>query len=129
MKILVVDDMASMRNVMVHMLKSIGNFQTDEAACGKEAIRLLNDNKYDLLITDYHMPNINGVQLLKYVRNKEAHAKLPVLMVTCEDQRKEIKTIIEAKVSGFIVKPFNANTLIKQLNKIPKLTKLDITAC
>ncbi len=126
MKILVVDDMASMRHVMLHMLKSIGYEQNDEAANGKQALQLLRKKKYDLLITDYHMPQINGIQLLKYIRKEKELSSLPVLMVTCEDQKKEIESIIAAKVNGFIIKPFNTNTLNKQLNWIKQANTINV---
>jgi len=118
MKILVVDDMTSIRHVMLHMLKSIGYDQNDEAVNGQQALQLLRRNKYDLLITDYHMPKINGIQLLKRIRSEKALANLPVLMITCEDQKTEVQSILAAKVNGFIIKPFTTNTLSKQLNWI-----------
>jgi two-component system chemotaxis response regulator CheY len=120
MRILVVDDMSSMRHVMIHMLKSIGYNQNDEAINGQQALPLLRKNKYDLLITDYHMPKINGIQLLKHIRSEKELASIPVLMVTCEDQKKEIQSILAAKVNGFIVKPFNTNTLKKHIDWIKK---------
>jgi two-component system chemotaxis response regulator CheY len=118
MKILVVDDMTSMRHIMIHMLQSIGYEENDEAVNGRQALQLIRKNKYDLLITDYHMPKINGIQLLKLIRSDKELFNLPVLMVTCEDQKNEIESIIAAKVNGFIIKPFNTNTLKKQINWI-----------
>ncbi|MBL4909912.1 MAG: response regulator [Alteromonadaceae bacterium] len=115
MKILVVDDMISMRHVMMHMLRDLGYNDLDEAADGVQALDKLKKGHYDLLITDYYMPNINGKQLLERVRYNEKLKQLPVLMVSCEDDQKKIKSLIEAKVTGFIVKPFTANTLKKQL--------------
>ncbi len=123
MKILVVDDMISMRHVMMHMLRDIGYNDLDEAGDGIQAFDKLKRGKYDLLITDYHMPNINGGQLLERVRYNEKLKELPVLMVSCEDDQKKIKSLIEAKVTGFIVKPFTTNTLKKQLNWISSLCK------
>jgi two-component system, chemotaxis family, chemotaxis protein CheY len=118
MKILVVDDMISMRHVMIHMLRDLGYNQVDEAADGVQALDKLHKGDYDLLITDYYMPNINGKQLLDRIRHEQRLADLPVLMVSCEDDKKKIKSLIDAKVTGFIVKPFTANTLKKQLNWI-----------
>lgn len=118
MKILVVDDMTSMRHIMLHMLKSIGYEDNDEAVNGKQALQLLRKKQYDLLITDYHMPKINGIQLLKRIRAEKELSYLPVLMVTCEDQKQEVESIIAAKVNGFIIKPFNTNTLKKQIDWI-----------
>ena len=118
MKILVVDDMTSMRHIMLHMLKSLGYEDNDEAVNGRKALKLLRKNRYDLLISDYHMPKINGIQLLKLIRSDKKLSYLPVLMVTCEDQKNEIESIIAAKVSGFIIKPFNTKTLSKQIEWI-----------
>lgn len=118
MKILVVDDMASIRNVLLTMLKSIGYTDNDEATNGIQALNLMRKNQYDLLITDYHMPKLNGIQLLKRVREDEQLKHTRVLMVTCEDQREKIQSIIAAKVNGFILKPFTTNTLKNQISKI-----------
>ena len=120
MKVLVVDDMTSMRHIMLHMLKSLGYKDNDEAVNGRQALKLLRENKYDLLITDYHMPKINGIQLLKLIRTDKDLSHLPVLMVTCEDQKNEIESIIAAKVNGFIIKPFTTKTLRKQIDWIEK---------
>jgi len=118
MKILVVDDMASMRNVMTHMLKSLGHHNNDEAENGLQALKMLRQSHYDLLVTDLHMPNLNGKQLLEKVRADHKLHDLPVLMVTCEDDRSVVMSLIAEKVTGFIVKPFKLETLKKQLSKI-----------
>ncbi|TPH19267.1 response regulator [Litorilituus lipolyticus] len=118
MKILVVDDMASMRNVMVHMLKSLGHHNNDEAENGLQALKMLRQSHYDLLVTDLHMPNLNGKQLLEKVRADQKLHDLPVLMVTSEDDRSVVMSLIAEKVTGFIVKPFKLETLKKQLSKI-----------
>jgi two-component system chemotaxis response regulator CheY len=118
MKILVVDDMSSMRGVMLHMLASLGHSDNDEAANGLQALKLLRQNNYDLLITDLHMPNLDGQQLLEKVRNDKRLHNLPVLMVSCEDDKNIVKELIAEQVTGFMVKPFNVNTLKKQLQWI-----------
>ena len=118
MKILIVDDMTSMRHVIYHMLSDLGFTDVTEASNGLKALELLRAKKFELLITDYHMPKLDGVQLLKHIRKDNELKLLPVLMVTCEDQRAEVQAIIEAKVNGFIIKPFTTNTLQNQLNKI-----------
>jgi len=115
MKILVVDDMSSMRQVMVHMLTSLGHNDTDEASSGIEALKMLRLSNYDLLITDLHMPNLNGEQLLSKVRYDKRLQDLPVLMVSCEDDKTKIMGLIAGEVTGFMKKPFNINTLKKQL--------------
>jgi len=118
MKILVVDDMSSMRNVMVHMLINLGYNQTDEASGGLQALKMLRLDNYELLITDLHMPNLDGEQLLRKVRGDKKLHNLPVLMVSSEDDKVKIMQLIEGDVTGFMVKPFNLNTLKKQINWI-----------
>jgi len=118
MRILVVDDMLSMRQVMMHMLRSLGFCDLGEATNGSEAFKKLSTQDYDLLITDLHMPNIDGLELLQKVRNDKKLAHLPVLMVSCEDDKKKVQDLIAAKVSGFIIKPFNPQILSKHLDWI-----------
>jgi two-component system chemotaxis response regulator CheY len=120
MKILVVDDMTSMRHVILHMLRDLGHVDCDEAIDGLQALSLLYKNHYDLLITDLHMPKLDGKQLLEKVRSESELSKIPVLMISSEDECSKIKEIIAAKVTGFIVKPFNYNTLEKKIHKIDK---------
>jgi len=120
MKILVVDDMTTMRHVLLHMMRDLGHADCDEAIDGLQALTLLHKNQYDLLITDLHMPNLDGKQLLEKVRSESELSKIPVLMISSEDERSKVKEIIAAKVTGFIVKPFNYNTLQKQIHKIDK---------
>ena len=118
MKILVVDDMPSMRQVMMHMLKSIGYEDLEEASDGKQAVTMLYRKQYDLLITDLYMPKLNGRQLLEMVRKDKKLARLPVLMVTCEDDKKLVHELIDCKVTGLIIKPFTTNILKKHLKWI-----------
>lgn len=118
MNILVVDDMRSMRQVMMAMLRSLGHNNLGEAENGVEALKKLRIGDYNLLITDLHMPNLDGKQLLEKVRNDRKLACLPVLMVSCEDDKKQITDLISAKVTGFIVKPFNVDTLRKHIDWI-----------
>lgn len=115
MKILVVDDMPSMRNVMMHMLASLGYNDVNEAGNGLQALAKLRLENYDLLITDLHMPNLDGEQLLKKIRNDEFLQNLPVLMMSCEDDKSKIMSLINGDVTGFMMKPFNVKTLKKQL--------------
>jgi two-component system chemotaxis response regulator CheY len=118
MKILVVDDMISMRHVMMHLLRNLGFEDIDEASDGTQALDKLNKGNYDILITDYYMPKMNGKQLLERIRDKEELKDLAVLMVSCEDDKEKIKSLITAKISGFIIKPFTSNTLKQQIKWI-----------
>jgi two-component system chemotaxis response regulator CheY len=124
MKILVVDDMSSMRNVMRYMLNSLGYNDTDEASSGIQALKMLRMSDYDLLITDLHMPNLNGEQLLGKVRGDKNLHNLPVLMVSCEDDKAKIMELIAGDVTGFMMKPFNIETLKKQLRLVQPKSKV-----
>jgi len=121
MKILVVDDMMTMRHVMMSMLRSIGFTDLDEAADGVRALTLLKKNKYDLVITDFYMPNLDGKELLEKIRSQKETQNIPVVMVTCVDSKEKVESIIASKVTGFIIKPFTANTLKKQMERIEAL--------
>jgi two-component system chemotaxis response regulator CheY len=117
MKILVVDDMPLMRHVLINMLRRLEYSDIVEATNGLQALDLLHIQHFDLVITDLHMPKMDGVNLLLNIRKDKALADTPVLMVTCEDGTDKVKQIIAAKVSGFIVKPFNMNILSSQLKR------------
>jgi len=118
MKILVVDDMTSMRHVLIHMLRSLGFTDNEEASDGLHALNLLRKNKYDLVITDLHMPKLDGKGLLNEIRNHKSLKAMPVLMVSCEDEKSTIEEVIASQVNGFIVKPFNTKTLARQMDWI-----------
>ncbi|TMP80133.1 two-component system response regulator [Pseudoalteromonas phenolica] len=118
MKVLVVDDMAAMRHVMMNMLRHVGFKQLDEAVDGFQALGMLKNNQYDLVITDLNMPKMDGQQLLKSIRNDQALKDTPVIMVTCENDKQKVQQALLEKVSGFILKPFNLQTLEKQLSRL-----------
>lgn len=118
MKILVVDDMPLMRHVLINMLRQLDYKNIVEATDGQQALKILRQQKFDLVITDLHMPKVDGVDLLDNIRHDQALVDLPVIMVTCEDNADTVKQVIKAKVSGFIIKPFNMNVLSAQLNRL-----------
>ncbi|KAF7764764.1 hypothetical protein PCIT_b0828 [Pseudoalteromonas citrea] len=118
MRILVVDDMASMRHVMINMLRHVGFDDIDEAVDGYQAMVLLKSRPYDLVISDLNMPKIDGLQLLQAIRQDRILAKTPLLMVTGENEKEKVQQALLAKVSGFVIKPFNMNTLEKQLTRL-----------
>ena len=118
MKILVVDDMPLMRHVLINMLRQLDYKNVVEATDGQQALKILRQQKFDLVITDLHMPKVDGVNLLDNIRHDQALVDLPVIMVTCEDNADTVKQVIKAKVSGFIIKPFNMNVLSAQLNRV-----------
>ena len=118
MKLLVVDDMPLMRHVLINMLRQLDYKNVVEATDGQQALKILRQQKFDLVITDLHMPKVDGVNLLDNIRHDQALVDLPVIMVTCEDNADTVKQVIKAKVSGFIIKPFNMNVLSAQLNRL-----------
>ncbi|CAD2223736.1 Chemotaxis protein CheY [Pseudoalteromonas sp. 3J6] len=118
MRILVVDDMPLMRHVLINMLRQLDYKDIVEATDGLQALTILQNQLIDLVITDLHMPKMDGLNLLDAIRNDTEHAQLPVLMVTCEDNSETVKKIINSKVSGFIIKPFCMNVLSAQLTRL-----------
>jgi len=118
MKILIVDDFATMRRIIKNLLRDLGYSNIVEADDGNSALPLLQTGNFDFLVTDWNMPGMPGIELLKAVRAMPKTAKLPVLMVTAESKREQIIAAAQAGVSGYIVKPFNAVTLKEKIDKI-----------
>jgi two-component system chemotaxis response regulator CheY len=118
MKILVVDDFATMRRIIKNLLRDLGYGNITEADDGNSALPLLQTGNFDFLVTDWNMPGMPGIELLKAVRSFPKTAKLPVLMVTAESKREQIIAAAQAGVNGYIVKPFNAVTLKEKIDKI-----------
>jgi two-component system chemotaxis response regulator CheY len=118
MKILIVDDFSTMRRIIKNLLRELGFNNTAEADDGSTALPLLKKADFDFLITDWNMPGMTGLDLLKAVRADGQLAGLPVLMVTAERKRENIVEAAEAGVNGYIVKPFTAATLNEKMEKI-----------
>ncbi|MCW8826473.1 MAG: chemotaxis response regulator CheY [Gammaproteobacteria bacterium] len=118
MKILVVDDFSTMRRIIKNLLRELGFTNTHEADDGNTALPMLKDGDYELLVTDWNMPGMEGIDLLKACRADPDLAKLPVLMVTAEQKKEQIVEAAQAGVNGYIVKPFTAQTLKEKLDKI-----------
>lgn len=118
MRILIVDDFSTMRRIIKNLLRELGFNNTDEADDGTTALPMLKSGKYDFLVTDWNMPGMQGIDLLKSVRADEKLKGLPVLMVTAESRRDQIVAAAEAGVNGYIVKPFTAETLAQKIEKI-----------
>jgi two-component system, chemotaxis family, chemotaxis protein CheY len=118
MKILVVDDFSTMRRIIKNLLRDLGYTNTHEADDGLTALPMLQAGTYDFLVTDWNMPGMQGIDLLKAVRADPKLASLPVLMVTAESKRDQIVEAAQAGVNGYIVKPFTAQTLKEKLDKI-----------
>jgi len=118
MKILIVDDFSTMRRIIKNLLRDLGFQNTAEADDGTTALPMLQGGSFDLLITDWNMPGMQGIDLLKHVRADQKLATLPVLMVTAEQKREQIVEAAQAGVNGYVVKPFTAQTLKEKLDKI-----------
>jgi two-component system, chemotaxis family, chemotaxis protein CheY len=118
MKILIVDDFSTMRRIIKNLLRELGFSNTSEADDGSTALPILKGGGFDFLITDWNMPNMEGIALLKAVRADPMLKSLPVLMVTAEAKRDQIVEAAQAGVNGYIVKPFTAETLKEKIDKI-----------
>ncbi|MEX0616063.1 MAG: chemotaxis response regulator CheY [Methylophaga sp.] len=118
MKILIVDDFSTMRRIIKNLLRDLGFNNTLEADDGLTALPILQAGGIDFLITDWNMPGMQGIDLLKKVRADEKLVSLPVLMVTAETKREQIIEAAQAGVNGYIVKPFTAATLKDKIEKI-----------
>ena len=116
--ILIVDDFAEMRQIIRNLLHELGFDNTSEADNGETALPLLKTGKFDFLVTDWSMPGMDGLTLLKTVRADEQLVDLPVLMVTAEAKREQIVDAAEAGVDAYIVKPFTAQTLKDKIDNI-----------
>jgi two-component system chemotaxis response regulator CheY len=118
MKILVVDDFPTMRRIVRNLLKELGYSNVDEAEDGQAGLARLRSGKYDFVISDWNMPNLDGLAMLKEIRADASLTHLPVLMVTAESKKENIIAAAQAGASGYVVKPFTAVTLDEKLNKI-----------
>jgi len=117
-KILVVDDFATMRKVVRNLLKQAGYENIVEAEDGVTALRVLKSQKVDFIISDWNMPNMTGIELLKAVRADDDMAKMPFLMVTAEALQDNVIAAVKAGVSNYIVKPFTSEILNEKIVKI-----------
>ena len=118
MKILIVDDFSTMRRIIKNLLRDLGFTNTVEADDGITAIPILNSGSIDFLVTDWNMPGMTGIDLLRHVRADEKLRGLPVLMVTAEAKREQIIEAAQAGVNGYVVKPFTALALKEKIEKI-----------
>jgi len=118
MKVLVVDDFSTMRRIMKNILKQIGFTNIFEADDGTTAIEELKKNKIDLIVSDWNMPKMTGIELLNHVRATDDYKTVPFLMVTAEAQKQNVIEAVQAGVSNYIVKPFTADQITDKLNKV-----------
>jgi len=118
MKFLVVDDFSTMRRIVRNLLKELGFTNVDEAEDGQVALQKLSSLPFDFVVTDWNMPNMDGLTLLQNIRANPSLKHLPVLMITAEAKKENIIAAAQAGASGYIVKPFTAATLSEKLEKI-----------
>ncbi|MBN8442688.1 MAG: chemotaxis response regulator CheY [Thauera sp.] len=118
LKFLVVDDFSTMRRIVRNLLKELGYTNVDEAEDGAVALQKLNAGQFDFVVTDWNMPNMDGLTLLQTIRRTPQLKHLPVLMITAEAKKENIIAAAQAGASGYIVKPFTAGTLAEKLEKI-----------
>ncbi len=118
MKILVVDDFSTMRRIIKNLLKDLGFTNIQEADDGSTALPMLQQSDFDFVITDWNMPGMQGIDLLRAIRADDNLKHLPVLMVTAEAKKEQIVAAAQAGVNGYVVKPFTAATLKEKLEKI-----------
>jgi len=118
MKILVVDDFSTMRRIIKNLLRDLGMTNVQEADDGQTALPILKQGGIDFLVTDWNMPGMTGIDLLKEVRSDPQLASMPVLMVTAEAKKEQIIAAAQAGVNGYVVKPFTAAVLKEKIDKI-----------
>jgi len=117
-RFLVVDDFATMRRILRNLLNELGFMNVQEAEDGVDALAKLRAETFDFVVSDWNMPNMNGIELLQEIRADDKLKHLPVLMVTAEAKRDNIIMAAQAGASGYVVKPFTAATLDEKLMKI-----------
>ena len=118
MDILIVDDFATMRRILRNVLKQIGFTSIKEADDGKSALKELKKKKFDLVLCDWNMPEMSGIELLKAIRADDELKDIPFVMVTAESQRDNILEAVKAGANNYIVKPFTADTIGEKLKKV-----------
>ena len=118
MKILVVDDFSTMRRIVKNVLKQLGFENIEEAEDGVQAMAKLKSGGFGFMVSDWNMPNMDGLQLLKEVRKDPTLSTLPILMVTAEAEKTMVITAIQAGVNNYVVKPFTAEVFKEKMDKI-----------
>jgi two-component system chemotaxis response regulator CheY len=118
MKILVVDDFATMRKIIKNLLKELGYSNVEEAEDGAVALEKLKGGGFNFVITDWNMPNMPGIELLKAIRQTDGIKDMPILMVTAEAEKEKVVAAVQAKVNNYVVKPFTAAVLKDKIDAI-----------
>ena len=116
MKFLVVDDSPTMRRIIRNALGELGYDDMAEAEDGSKALQVLEEEAIDFIITDWNMPNTNGLQLTKAVRSHSEYGRLPILMITTRGMKEDVITAMKARVSSYVIKPFTPDVLEEKIN-------------
>ena len=124
MKILIVDDSITIRRIIINALKTIGQTDIVEASNGKDALAKLSGTAVDFVITDWNMPEMNGLDFTKAVRSGPATAELPILMITTRGTESDVIEALQARVNSYIVKPFTPQELKEKMDEVVKSIKL-----
>lgn len=125
-KILIVDDLGSARKILRRLLHSLNYEDVVEAQNGEEALAKIDSQPFDLIISDWEMPKLNGIELLRGLRSNERHNKLPFIMITSINSKEAVVTAAGLKVSDFIAKPFNVTILADKITKALSSTNRNI---
>jgi len=120
LRFLVVDNFPGMREIITNLLKEIGFLNIDEAEDGMMALRKLQEDNFDFIVSNWHMPNMDGLTMLQNIRATETLREIPILMVTAEAKKKNILAAAQAGANGYLVRPFSAVTLNEKLHRIFK---------
>jgi two-component system chemotaxis response regulator CheY len=123
-KILIVDDSITIRRIITNALKTVGFTDTTEASNGKEALEKLQAGKIDFIITDWNMPEMNGLDLIKEVRAHSVHSAMPILMITTRGTEHDVVEALQAKVNSYIMKPFTPQELKEKIEGILKTVQV-----
>jgi len=115
-RVLVADDSGTMRKIIIRSLNAVGISDVTEAADGQQAIDRFGEGQFDLVLTDWNMPNKTGLQVIEEIRVKDS--QVPIIMVTTEAEKRRVLEAIQAGVSDYIIKPFDADTLRAKLDKV-----------
>lgn len=116
-KVLFVEDSLTMRRIIMNSLKTIGFTDIIEATDGEDALKKIEDTKVELILTDWNMPEMNGEQLVRHLRETEMYKTTPIFMITTRGMKADVLTAVKLGVNGYIVKPFTAEILKKKLSK------------
>jgi Response regulator containing CheY-like receiver, AAA-type ATPase, and DNA-binding domains len=123
-KILIVDDSITIRRIITNALKTVGFTDTIEASNGKEALEKLPSGKVDFIITDWNMPEMNGLDLIKEIRANPVYSSMPILMITTRGTEHDVVEALQAKVNSYIMKPFTPQELKEKIEGILKTVQV-----